>query len=204
MVAVTNRSDRPKLLGFPGMATACPVKVIYGANDIILTNSVGQSVATIHIWTRDVLNVPRWCVPFINGERVGRHYRVRPGDTVEFVHAWGVKGSDEPMSAQDLMGWRGLTAEQYEQLLRQGLPSIRVKGKEVRHQRELVKEWFSVVPPGAPKWITGNEIEDTLRVWQRYYRQLLTAEDALEILINVHNLLDVMYPKDGEGKEASQ
>ena len=56
--------------------------------------------------------------------------------------------------------------------------------------------------PGAPKWITGNEIEDTLRVWQRYYRQLLTADDALEILINVHNLLDVMYPKVGEGREA--
>lgn len=204
MVAVKNRSDRPNPIGFPGTATACPVKVIYGANGIILSNSVGQSVASIHIWTRDVLNAPRWCVPFINGQRVGRHYRVLPGDTVEFVYPWGFKGSDEPMSAQDLMAWRGLTAEQYEQLLRQGLPSIRVKGQEVRHQRESVKEWFSVVPPGAPKWITGNEIEDTLRVWQRYYRQLLTADDALEILINVHNLLDVMYPKVGEGKEASQ
>jgi hypothetical protein len=85
MVAVTNRSDRPNPIGFPGMATACPVKAIYGANDIILSNSVGQSVATIHIWTRDVLNAPRWCVPFINGQRVGRHYRVLPGDTVEFV-----------------------------------------------------------------------------------------------------------------------
>lgn len=202
MIAVTNRSDRPNPIGFPGMATACPVKVIYGANDIILSNSVGQSVATIHIWTRDVLNAPRWCVPFINGQRVGRHHRVLPGDTVEFVYPWGFKGSDEQMSAQDLMAWRGLTAEQYEQLLRQGLPSIRVKGQEVRHQRQSVKEWFSVVPPGAPKWITGNEIEDTLRVWQRYYRQLLTADDALEILINVHNLLDVMYPKVGEGRGA--
>jgi len=32
-------------------------------------------------------------------------------------------------------------------------------------------------------------------VWQPYYRQLLTALDALEILLNVHNLLDVMYPR---------
>lgn len=36
--------------------------------------------------------------------------------------------------------------------------------------------------------------EDTLRVWQPRYKQLLKAEDALEILINVRNLLDVLYP----------
>lgn len=182
MVAVTNRSDRPNPIVFPGVATACPVKVIYGASDLILTNIVGPSVASIHISTRETLNAPRWCVPFINGERVGRHHRVLPGDTVEFIFPWGFKGSGDLLSPADLMDWRGLTAEQYEQLLRQGLPSVREKGQEVRHQRDSVKEWFSAVPPGAPKWITGNEIEDTLRVWQRYYRQLLTSDDALEIL----------------------
>jgi len=106
------------------------------------------------------------------------------------------------MSAQELMSWRGLTEEQYEQLLEQGLPSIRSKGKEIRHQLESVKEWFSAIPPGAPKWITGHDIEDTLRVWQRYYPQLLTSEDAMEILINVRNLLDVMYPENCNGKSS--
>ncbi len=86
MFAVTNRSDRPNPIGFPvRRLPASWLKVIYGANGITLSNSVGQSVATIHIWTRDVLNAPRWCVPFINGERVGRHHRVLPGDNVEFV-----------------------------------------------------------------------------------------------------------------------
>jgi hypothetical protein len=204
MVAANSISDRLNPIGLPGVATACSVKVVYGAIDLILPNLVGQPVATIHVWTRDVLNTPRWCVPFVNGERVGRHHRVLLGDTVEFVFPWGFKGSDEAITAQELMDWRGLTIEQYEQLLRQGLPAIRSQGQEIRHQREAVKNWFSVVPPGAPKWITGDEIEDTLRVWQRYYRELLTANDALEILINVHNLLDVMYPKVGEGKEALQ
>jgi hypothetical protein len=204
MVAVENNSNRPIHPRFLGMATACPVRIIYGASDLTLNNIVGQSVATIHIWTREVLNAPRWCIPFINGQRVGRHHRVLPGDTVEFVYPWGFKGSDEPMTPVEVMAWRGLTTEQYEQLLRRGLPAIRVQGPEILHQREAVKKWFSVVPPGAPKWITGDEIEDTLRVWQRYYRQLLTADDALEILINVHNLLDLMYPKVGEGKEAMQ
>ena len=186
------------------MATACPVRIIYGAGDLTLNNIVGHSVATIHIWTRDVLNAPRWCVAYVNGEQVNRHHRVLPGDTLEFIKPFGFKGSGDLLSPADLMAWRGLTADQYEQTLRQGLPAIRVEGPEILHQREAVKRWFSVVPPGAPKWITGDEIEDTLRVWQRYYRQLLTADDALEILINVHNLLDLMYPKVSEGKEAMQ
>lgn len=204
MVAAPSLSERLNPIGFSGVATACPVKVIYGASDLILTNIVGRSVATIHLWTRGALNAPRRCVPFVNGERVGRHHRVLAGDTIEFIYPLGFKGSGDLLSPADLMDWRGLTAEQYEQLLRQGLPSVREKGQEVRHQREAVKNWFSVVPPGAPKWITGDEIEDTLRVWQRYYRQLLTADDALEILVNTRNLLDVLFPRGGDDKEAVQ
>ena len=67
-----------------------------------------------------------------------------------------------------------------------------------QNQQSLSQEGGSAtncVPPGAPKWITGIDIEEALRVWQPYYPQLLTAEDALEILMNVHNLLDVMYPR---------
>ena len=165
---------------------------------LCLENEIGDTVQ------QETKYQPRWCVAYLNGQQVNRHHRVRAGDKVEFVFPWGFKGSDKPMSAQELMDWRGLSTEQYSQLLRQGLPSVRGKGQDILHSREAVKQWFSVVPPGAPKWITGNEIEDTLRVWQRYYRQLLTADDALEILINVHNLFDVMFPKVGEGKEAVQ
>jgi hypothetical protein len=81
---------------------------------------------------------------------------------------------------------------------------VRGKGGEISHPRNVVKDWFSVVPPGAPKWITGFEIEDTLRVWQPSYPQLLTPDDALEILVNTRNLLDVLFPVGGDGKEAVQ
>jgi hypothetical protein len=50
------------------------------------------------------------------------------------------------------------------------------------------------VPPGAPAWITGDEIAETIRVWQPNHKELLTPDDALEILVNVRNLLDVLYP----------
>ena len=45
------------------------------------------------------------------------------------------------------------------------------------------------VPPGAPKWITEEDIADTLRVWQRYSKEGLTADDAVEILVNTDQLL---------------
>ena len=63
-----------------------------------------------------------------------------------------------------------------------------------RHSKAEVHRWFAVVPPGAPKWITPEEIEDTIRVWQPKYRQLLTAKDALEMLLNVRSLLDALFP----------
>ena len=54
------------------------------------------------------------------------------------------------------------------------------------------------VPPGSPRWITEALLADTIRVWQPYYEKTLTEEDALEMLINVGNLLDVLGLTDKE------
>ena len=97
------------------------------------------------------------------------------------------------LTPEELKTWRRVTDEQYQELLRRGLPSARTPDG-IRHSKAEVYAWYFAVPPGAPKWITQEEIEDTLRVWQPRYKQLLTADDALEILINVRNLLDVLYP----------
>jgi hypothetical protein len=48
------------------------------------------------------------------------------------------------------------------------------------------------VPSGAPSWVTLELIEDTIRVWQPYYEQPLTVEDALSILMNFGQLTDVL------------
>jgi hypothetical protein len=47
------------------------------------------------------------------------------------------------------------------------------------------------IPAGAPPWVTEEEIAETIWVWQPFYEQPLTEDDALEILVNVRSLLDV-------------
>lgn len=46
-------------------------------------------------------------------------------------------------------------------------------------------------PPGAA-WITDEAIADTRRVWSPYYGRELTEAEAVEILMNVRNLADVL------------
>jgi hypothetical protein len=98
------------------------------------------------------------------------------------------------LTPEELKAWRRVTDEQYQELLALGMPVIHTAEGD-RHSKAEVHRWFAVVPPGAPKWITPDDIEETMRVWQPNYRQLLTADDALEILINTHNLIGVLLPK---------
>jgi hypothetical protein len=49
-------------------------------------------------------------------------------------------------------------------------------------------EYPKVVPSGAPKWVTIDLIQETLFVWQFYYREDLTPDDALEMVLGVSRL----------------
>jgi len=49
-----------------------------------------------------------------------------------------------------------------------------------------------IVPPGAPSWISAELIAETLRVWQPYYAETLTPIDALDMILNVSRLVDVI------------
>jgi hypothetical protein len=79
--------------------------------------------------------------------------------------------SSDLLTPEELKIWRRITDEQYEELLRRGLPFIQTKSG-VRHFKNEVDFWFGAVPPGAPKWVTGERISDTIRVWQPSYKQL--------------------------------
>jgi hypothetical protein len=51
---------------------------------------------------------------------------------------------------------------------------------------------FFQPPSGAPSWVTADLIKQTIKVWQRFYPTPLTADDALAIILNVAELIDVL------------
>jgi hypothetical protein len=50
----------------------------------------------------------------------------------------------------------------------------------------------TTIPPGSPPWVTEEMIADTIRVWQPHYKEQLTEEDALEMLLNIVHLFDAL------------
>ena len=50
----------------------------------------------------------------------------------------------------------------------------------------------SIVPAGAPDWITADLIERTIRVWQPYYADLISPEEAVTMILNVGRLYAVL------------
>ena len=51
------------------------------------------------------------------------------------------------------------------------------------------------VPAGAPSWVTQELIDRTIRVWQPYYKAMLSADDALAMILNVARMFGVVSQK---------
>ena len=49
-----------------------------------------------------------------------------------------------------------------------------------------------IVPAGTPDWITAELIEQTIRVWQPFYAEVVTPEEAVTMILNVGRLFDVL------------
>lgn len=50
----------------------------------------------------------------------------------------------------------------------------------------------TIVPPGAPAWVTDELIQDTLDTFQSHFQKTLTPEDALEMLVDATNLMEFL------------
>ena len=48
------------------------------------------------------------------------------------------------------------------------------------------------LPPGLPGWVTADLLALTLEVWQPYYADPLTVEDAAAMLTGAGRLLSVL------------
>lgn len=61
-----------------------------------------------------------------------------------------------------------------------------------RTRTSAAPQTISRVPVGAPAWVTEDLIERTLRVWQPYYRELLTPDDALAMIQAADRLIETL------------
>jgi hypothetical protein len=48
------------------------------------------------------------------------------------------------------------------------------------------------LPPGTPEWITVELVRLTLKVWQKHYKEPLSTQDAVTILLNAGQLFGVL------------
>ena len=64
-----------------------------------------------------------------------------------------------------------------------------------------VRGWKGGVPDGAPSWVTEELIEETIRVWQRFYEEPLASEQALALILTTSELLAAMEEQKNEEKE---
>lgn len=64
------------------------------------------------------------------------------------------------------------------------------------------------VPSGAPSWVTPELLAHTLRVWQPFYANPLTPEDALAMIQAAGGLIEVLSTETSHetvrGPRASQ
>lgn len=58
-----------------------------------------------------------------------------------------------------------------------------VRGGSVHHEHNHA----------VPEWIEHNLVEETIRIWQPLYGHSLTQSDALDLLINVGQILDLTF-----------
>ena len=49
-----------------------------------------------------------------------------------------------------------------------------------------------IVPDGTPDWITAELVELTIRVWQPFYDDVVTPEEAVTMILNAGRLYDVL------------
>ena len=56
-------------------------------------------------------------------------------------------------------------------------------------------------PKALPGWITPELIAETRAVWQPYYKEDLTDEQAVALLIPVGVLYEILYSGDADHEE---
>lgn len=119
-----------------------PIRIAHGPNDFYFPNFAGRSVASVRRGLASVFSIPRDAEAYIGGSVVDPGYRLRAGDSVEFLKWRGRKGVGDLLTAEQLIERWHISEEQYQQLLKSGLPIIRFEDGTVRHPGPAVNNWL--------------------------------------------------------------
>ena len=71
-------------------------RITHGPHDSYFPNLVGKPVASVRRSLATVFGIPERAESWVAGSVVGADYRLRPGDSVEFLVRRGFKGSSSP------------------------------------------------------------------------------------------------------------
>jgi hypothetical protein len=53
-----------------------------------------------------------------------------------------------------------------------------------------------ILPAGSPAWITADLVDYTIRVWQPFYKQPVTVDEAIAIIEGAGRLLRILARED--------
>lgn len=70
------------------------------------------------------------------------------------------------------------------------------RSKEQPDHRSPAREGVVALPAGTPAWITPDLVLKTLRIWQPFYQEPLTLDDAVIILSGVGRLFRILSRDD--------
>ena len=57
------------------------------------------------------------------------------------------------------------------------------------------------VPPLSMQWLSEERIAEARRVWSKAYGRVISKDEAVEILMNVRRLAEVLLRAEEEGKK---
>lgn len=134
------------------------VRVVHGANEGLF-DLHGRTVGIVRKSLREVFNIPENAIASIGGRSVADEQVLCDGDVLEFNCEHGTKGLGALLTSDELKAQWGLSDDEYEELLIQGLPSIQFSSGSVRHPEVAVDEFmrqFGDVNKAKPPELVGT------------------------------------------------
>ena len=176
--------------GDGGLQPPRTCRIAHGPHDSCFPNLVGKRVASVRRSLATVFSIPAEAQAFIGGSLVGGEYRLRAGDSVEFLRRRGRKAVGDLFTAEQLLLRWQIDDDKYRQLLKAGLPTIRFEDGSVRHPEVAVDEWMRCRYTADPettyidtdiKWIASRRVYTVKEAAEVYFKGRISQRELYNL-----------------------